>query len=250
MGEGMVVEDRVEEARRSLAASYRQARAHRGEGDLFTRLVNDRLGWSVAAVGIRLGIHPTVITLVDLALALLASLVVITHAEQAHGWWAPGLIGFIGWQLAYVLDCADGQVARATGKKSEFGARVDILVDFAVQSSMICSLVGVITHVSHPSMVLLGLFAVTWPVNLFTWALTRADENVEHSLIRAKSAAISVVKLARDYGFVLLVLSGWLVAAPQSLIIPVVAVTFVNVAFLAASITREAWLSIRARTME
>ena len=241
----MVVEDRVEESRRSLADGYRRARAHRGDGDLFTRLVNDRLGWSVAAVGIRLGIHPTVITLGNLSLAMIGSIAVITHAGQAHSWWAPGLIAFIAWQLAYVLDCADGQVARATGKKSEFGARVDILADFSVQSSIICSLVSVITHTSDGSMILLALFATTWPVNLITWVLTRADGNVEHSLVRTKSGVISVVKLARDYGFVVLVFSGWVVVAPQSLIIPVIAFTCVNVVFLAASIAREAWLSMR-----
>jgi phosphatidylglycerophosphate synthase len=241
----MVVEDQVEESRRSLADSYRLARAHRGDGDLFTRLVNDRLGWSVAAVGIRLGVHPTVITLSNLSLAIIASVVVIAHAGQAHSWWGPGLIAFIGWQLAYVLDCADGQVARATGKKSEFGARVDILADFSVQSSMICSLVSVITHASDGSMVLLALFATTWPVNLITWALTRVDGSAGHSLIGARGGLISVVKLARDYGFVLLVFSGWLVVATQSLIIPVIAVTCVNVVFLAASIAREAWLSMR-----
>jgi phosphatidylglycerophosphate synthase len=241
----MVVEDRVEESRPSLAAGYRRARAHRGGGDLFTRLVNDRLGSWVAAVGIRLGVHPTVITLVNFCLAMISAIVVITHAGQAHSWWVPGLIGFVGWQLAYVLDCADGQVARATGKKSEFGARVDILVDFSVQSSTICSLISVITHASNSSMVLLALFATTWPVNLFTWVLTRVDGSTGHSLIRTKNGVVSVVKLTRDYGFVLLVFSGWLLVAPQSLIIPVIAVTCVNVVFLAASIAREARLSMR-----
>lgn len=241
----MVVGDRVEESRQSLAAGYRRARAHRGDDHLFTRLVNDRLGSSVAAVGIRLGIHPTVITLVDLSLAMIASIVVITQADEAHSWWTPGLIAFIGWQLAYVLDCADGQVARATGKKSEYGARVDILVDFAVHSSIVCSLVSVIIHASHGSMILLAVFATTWPVNLITWVLSRTDGNVGHSFTHTKSGLIGIVRLARDYGFVLFVFSGWLVVAPQSVIIPVIAVTSINVVFLAASIAREAWLSMR-----
>jgi phosphatidylglycerophosphate synthase len=241
----MVVGDRVEESRQSLAAGYRRARAHRGNDDLFTRLVNDRLGWSVAAVGIRLGIHPSVITLVDLSLAMIASIVVITHAGEAHRWWTPGLIAFIGWQLAYVLDCADGQVARATGKKSEYGARVDILVDFSVHSSIVCSLVIVIVHASHGAMLLLAMFATTWPVNLITWVLSRADGNVGHSFTRTKSGLIGILRLARDYGFVLFVFSGWLVVAPQSVVIPVIVVTCINVVFLAASIAREAWLSMR-----
>ena len=54
-----------------------------------------------------------------------------------------------------------------------------------------------------------------------------------------------MIKLLRDYGFVLFIISGWLVVAPRSVIIPVLAVTVVNGTFLVASIGREAWLSMR-----
>ena len=235
----------AEDGRPNLVACYRRARANRGAGELFTELVSDRLGSFPAAVTIRLDIHPSVLTLTDFVLAVMASIVVIAHADDAHSLWAPGLVGFVCWQLAYVLDCADGQVARATGKQSDFGARVDVLVDFSVQSSIICAIVTVIARWSHPPIVLLAVFATTWFVNLIVLILGRADGNVGHSFSSSRRGAIRMIKLLRDYGFVLFIISGWLVVAPRSVIMPVLAVTVVNGAFLVASIGREAWLSMR-----
>jgi hypothetical protein len=82
--------------------------------------VSDPLG-SWAAVAIRFGIHPTIVTIANLGLALAASIFVITQADQLHPGWMPGLLALVLWQLSYILDCADGQVARATGKASLFG---------------------------------------------------------------------------------------------------------------------------------
>jgi phosphatidylglycerophosphate synthase len=227
-----------------LISCYRLARAQRSGGDLFSRLVNDRLGSWVAAVAIRLGIHPAVVSLVNFLLALGASAVVIATAGQAQGWWVPGLVAFVGWQLAYVFDCADGQVARATGTRSDFGARLDLLVDFAVQSSIICALVTVIARWSDPPVVLLAVFATLWFVHLFVTVLARADGNVGHSFI-SRRGAIDVIKLVRDTGFLLFLIGGWLLVFPRSVIVPVVAITVVNAAFLLASISREAWLGMR-----
>jgi len=198
----------------------------------------------VAAVAIRLGIHPAAVSLANLVLALGASVAVIATAGQAQGFWFPGWVAFAGWQLAYVFDCADGQVARATGTRSDFGARLDVLVDFAVQSSIICALVTVMTRWSDPPVVLLAVSATLWFVNLFVGVLARTDGNVGHSFINRRGA-IDVIKLARDTGFLLFLIGGWLLVSPRNVIIPVVAITVVNATFLLASIGREAWLSAR-----
>lgn len=235
----------VAEHRPSLSESYRRARAHRGYGGLFTESVNDRLGSSVAALGISLGVHPTLITLTDFALALVASVVVIAGTDQAHSWWVPGIMAFVLWQLAYVLDCADGQVARATGKRSDFGARVDVLVDFSVQISILCALVSVISRFSGTSPVLLALFATTWLTGMITFLLGRADGNLGHSFTTSNRGLVGVIKLVRDDGLALFVIGGWLMVAPETVIIPFTLFSLVNIAFLLASIAREAWLSIR-----
>ena len=233
----------IEHRPASLTESYCRARDHRGGGGLFTVRVNDPLGSWVAAVAIRFGVHPTVVTLTDLTLALIASAVVITQADHLHAGWLPGLLALVLWQLSYVLDCADGQVARATGKASSFGARVDVLVDFFVHVAVICALATVLTQRAHLPVALLVGCAILWPLNLFIGALARSDGNTGHSFSR-RGGVIGVIKLARDTGFVLFVVGIWLLINPQSIVIPVAAVGAVNALFLLASIGREAYLSM------
>ena len=47
--------------------------------------------------------------------------------------WIPGSMGLwlgvIGVELAYILDCADGQLARVTGRSSPVGGELDFLLD-------------------------------------------------------------------------------------------------------------------------
>ncbi|MGH3629445.1 MAG: CDP-alcohol phosphatidyltransferase family protein [Sciscionella sp.] len=206
--------------------------------------MSDPLGSWIAAIAIRFGIHPSIVTLADLFLALSAGTVVIAQVDHAHQLWLPGLVAFVLWQLAYVLDCADGQVARVTGKKSDFGARVDVLVDFLVQAAIICSLITVIARWSDAPVALLAACAALWPVNLLIGVLARTDGNIGHSFTR-KAGIFAVVKLTRDTGFILFATGVWLLIAPRSVIFLVVAIAVFNAFFLLASIGREAYLSMR-----
>jgi phosphatidylglycerophosphate synthase len=237
---GEVVDDR----RASLTHLYRVAQTHRGGGELFTKHVSDPLGSWIAAIAIRFGIQASIVTLASLLLALSATAVVIAEVDQAHQLWLPGLIAFVLWQLAYVLDCADGQVARATGKQSDFGARVDVLVDFLIHGAIICSLVTVIARWSDPPAALLAACAALWPVNILIGVLARADGNMGHSFTQ-RGGIVAVIKLARDTGFIMFATGVWLLIAPRSIILLVVAITVFNALFLLASIGREAYLSMR-----
>jgi phosphatidylglycerophosphate synthase len=235
----------VGNVRPSLVDSHRRARAQEGTGGLFTTLVSNRLGSPVAAVAISLGVHPSVISLGNLTLATIASVFVMTRAGHAESWWAPGVTAFVLWQLAYVLDCVDGQVARVTGKRSNHGARVDVLVDFSVQISILCAITAVMVRFTDVPAVLVALFATSWFASMITFLLGRADGNVGHSFSQGGSGILGMIKLVRDYGFIIFITSGWLAVAPQSIIIPVIGLTIVNAVFLLASVGREAWLSMR-----
>jgi phosphatidylglycerophosphate synthase len=228
----------------SLRDLYRLARARSSGGYLFTTYVSDRLGSWFAAVAIRFHIHPTVVTLTDLGLAIVASTFVITQAPHLQSGWVPGLAALLLWQLAYILDCADGQVARVTGKTSSFGARVDVLVDFLVYAIVFSALVTVLTQRVELPVALVVLGAIVWPVGLLTFILAGRDGNEGHSF-SPRGGVFGVIKLIGDNGFVLLVMGLWLFVHPQSIVIPVAAICAVNACFLVASIAREAYLSVR-----
>ena len=226
----------------SLGSLYRLARTYRGGGELFTTRVSDPLGSWVAAVAIRFHIHPTVVTITDLGLAIVASTLVITQADHLQSGWAPGLVALLFWQLVYILDCADGQIARATGKTSSFGARVDVLVDFLVQITIVAALMTVLTQRVTPPVALVVFGSIVWPLGILIFILARNDGNKGHSFKRG--GVVSVVKLIRDNGVRLLVVGLWLFFHPQSIVIPVAAISAVNACVLVACIGREAYLSM------
>jgi phosphatidylglycerophosphate synthase len=224
---------------------YSAARQARIVGFLYTRTVSDTLGSVVAAIGMRLGAHPTYLTLVNLVLGIGGSAAVM--AGRAPDRTTPLLVvGVILWQAAYIFDCADGQLARATGKTSAYGASVDIFVDVAVQISVVVAVSSVILSRHEIPGLLLVLFAAVWFLNFVTVLLARGDDQVSHSLIARSSALVSVAKLLRDYGFVVLVLGAWLVVSPSTIFVPVMAVTATNLVLLVGYIARAAVLSVRA----
>jgi len=229
----------------TVAKCYLAARQARGGGFLYTEMVSDRLGTAVAAIGMRLGTHPTYLTLMNLVLGIGGSVAVM--AGRSTDRTAPLLVvGVVLWQAAYIFDCADGQLARATGKTSAYGASVDIFADLAVQISVVAALSSVILSRHEIPGLLVVLFASAWYLNFVTFLLARGDDQVSHSLIARSSALVSVAKLLRDYGFVILVLGTWLLASPSTLLVPVMAVTATNLVLLVGYIARAAVLSVRA----
>ena len=190
------------------------------------------MGTLIAALAEPLDVHPSVLTLGNLAVGVAGSaLVVLGEGSKAIS--ITGLVGIILWQLAYALDCADGQPARATGRTSPSGARLDTFVDLAVQTSVLVAIASVVEHWSHPPTALIVILVGTWYVNFIGYLHDRIDAKAVPSLLPSRAALVSVVKLSRDYGFVALVLGVWLAFAPTTLLIPVLGITAVNVATLA-----------------
>jgi phosphatidylglycerophosphate synthase len=218
------------------AADY--YRVNRG-GGLFSEALSQRLGARIAVFAHRHRLAPTVLTVANLGLSCLVSFVVVAAAGPValdQVWaWPIGLLALVGWQLAYALDCADGQLARVTGQTSAAGGRVDVLCDVAGQIALVAALSAVAeAQVPETPAWLLAAFAGTWMVNLVTSVMQSGDQAA--SMVTSRSLPVRVVKLVRDYGAVVAVAGAVLTIAPQWTIWLIGAFTLINGAFLAASI--------------
>jgi phosphatidylglycerophosphate synthase len=156
-----------------------------------------------------------------------------------------GLVALVLWQVAYSMDCADGQLARVTGQGSPAGARIDVLCDIAIQISLVAA-VATVAHAYRPglSVWLVAAFAGTWMVNLVTSVMQQGAS--AQSLVTSRSPVIRVVKLVRDYGAVVTVLALVIAIVPRWTVWVMVAFTAVNGLFLLASIAATARAALHA----
>ncbi|MDY7084075.1 MAG: CDP-alcohol phosphatidyltransferase family protein [Actinomycetota bacterium] len=217
-------------------------------GGLFSEALSQRLGAQIAVHAHKHRLAPTVLTVLNLGLGGLVSIVVIAAAEPvADGrvWaWPIGLLALLGWQVAYAFDCADGQLARVTGQTSLAGARLDVLCDVAVQISLVAALAATAeAQVPDTPAWLLAAFAGTWMVNLVTSVMQTGDKAA--SMVTSRSLPVRLVKLVRDYGAVIALAGLVLTIAPQWTIWFVGLFTLVNAAFLAASVMFSAREALR-----
>jgi phosphatidylglycerophosphate synthase len=206
-------------------------RVNRG-GGLYSEAVSQRLGALVAVAAARLGLRPTTLTLANLVLGLAVATAVITRAGSWSTW--VGVLALVGWQVAYVLDCSDGQLARVTGQGSAAGARIDILCDVASQIALVAALSTVAWHWSDAPIWLIALFCGTWLVNIVTSVL-QSGPNAS-SMVPSRSLPVRVIKLVRDPGAVFLLAGLVLAIAPDLAIWYLVAFTVINGGFLIASV--------------
>ena len=217
-------------------------RVNRG-GGLFSQWI----GAVFALVAQRLGLRPTALTITNLVLGLATSVTVVALAGPVAAGdvpaWVVGLLALVGWQVAYALDCADGQLARVTGQGSAAGARVDVLCDVAAQIALVAALsaTAVAQRPSTPVW-LVAAFAGTWMVNLVT-SVMQSGPNAA-SMVTSTSLPVRLVKLVRDYGAVIFVAALVLAFAPALTFWAVVAFTVVNGGFLLASIAFSARASL------
>jgi phosphatidylglycerophosphate synthase len=216
-------------------------------GGLYSEAVSQPAGAAIAFTASRLGLAPTVLTLANLVVGVASSATVIALAGRAAagsvpGWWL-GLVGLVGWQVAYALDCSDGQLARVTRRTSLAGGRLDVLCDVAAQTGLVAALAAVAAayRPGTPTW-LIAAFAGSWMVNLVTSVMQSGPNSA--SMITSRSTMVRVVKLVRDYGAVILVAALILLVAPQWTVVLLWAFTAVNGGFLLASIAFSARASL------
>ncbi|MDP4013977.1 MAG: CDP-alcohol phosphatidyltransferase family protein [Candidatus Nanopelagicales bacterium] len=104
-------------------ARIRLARANRSDDGVYSKLVLRRLSKPLSALGARRGWSPNSLTLASLATGVAAA------ACFASGNRAAMIVGALLLQVALVIDCSDGEVARLTGRFSAVGAWLDASTD-------------------------------------------------------------------------------------------------------------------------
>jgi phosphatidylglycerophosphate synthase len=222
-------------------------RVNRG-GGLFSEMISQRIGAAFALAAHRLGLSPTALTLGNLVLGLATSVAAVALAGRVAAdsvpAWVVGLVALVGWQIAYALDCADGQLARVTGRGSPAGARIDVLCDVAAQIALVTAL-GATAVAQRPGtpVWLVAAFAGTWMVNLVT-SVMQSGPNAA-SMVTSTSLPVRLVKLVRDYGAVITLAGLVLTLAPQWTVWLIAAFTLVNGGFLLASIAFTARTALR-----
>lgn len=220
----------------------------RADAGLFTHLVDYPVAARVALLAYRLGVRPSALTLGNLLLGIGGSVGVIAVAPQldrpvVHV--SVGVAAWLVWQLAYCLDCADGQLARVSGASSPAGGRLDVLCDIAVQVMLVAAVIAVSASTGPGYPVWLpGVFAASWMTNMVTSVMAKEGTNV--SLVRSRSVPVLIAKMARDYGFIVTVIPATILVAPAAMVWVMAGFTLVNAGFLLASIAqaaRAAWRS-------
>ncbi|MCD0444404.1 CDP-alcohol phosphatidyltransferase family protein [Glycomyces sp. A-F 0318] len=218
--------------------------ANRGGG--LATMLDQRGGALFAYAAWRAGLKPSHLSLLNLVLGIGVSAGVIAYipaAREGYPWWPVAIAALVLWQAAYMIDCADGQLARVTGTGSDAGARVDVLCDIAIQASVVAVVVAVTDAYTPAVPAWCGAaFAALWMTNLVTAVMAKEDASI--SMVTSTSLPVRLVKLVRDYGFVIAVIALALLV-PGLMWVVMLGFGAVNALFLLASIAVNARASLR-----
>ena len=103
---------------------FRSLQSVKGTLDGFIdRCVNRRVSGPLSRLFMKLGLSPNTITLLSLVLGLMGA------ACFAMGSYRSGILGALLFQLAVIMDCCDGEVARITFAESRLGQELDLVSD-------------------------------------------------------------------------------------------------------------------------
>jgi len=140
------------------------------------RYFNRKLSWWCTRIFVALGLSPNAITVVATVVGLLAAVIF------GLGTYAAGIAAALLFQLAAVIDCSDGEVARLTFTESPFGAWLDIAMDNVVHMAIFA---GIAIDVymngvySDRSWIPLALGAAAILGNILSFALVSKAQTVQ-----------------------------------------------------------------------
>lgn len=215
-----------------------------GGGGLYTRSISQWIGALIASWSANRGFHPSILTLTNLVIGLLSS--VASTFAGTNSLPLLGLVALIGWQVAYAFDCADGQVARAAGRGSHLGARLDVLCDFAIHSSIAIAVASIIIEQSGSGGALVGAYASLITTGLVLNVVGKQYTGVH--ILSQRSIVADAARLLIDYGFMVLVLALTVTIRPNVLLWVASAYIILNGAHLVGSIILTSRSSLSRQT--
>lgn len=125
----------VRDAATAQAAENRLFQSLRGQYEGFVdTYFNRAISVLLSRMFLALRFSPNAITLVSTAIGIAAA------AAFARGTYAAGIVGALLFQLAAIVDCCDGEVARLTFTESPLGEQLDILTDNVVHMAIFAGL--------------------------------------------------------------------------------------------------------------
>ena len=110
---------------------FRSLQSVKGAMDgVIDRYVNRRISGPFSRLFMKLGFSPNAITLLSMLLGLMGA------ACFAMGSYRSGMLGALLFQLAVIVDCCDGEVARLTFAESRLGRALDLVSDNIVHMAV------------------------------------------------------------------------------------------------------------------
>jgi len=116
-----------------LRQNYKLAVSQSQVQDLFTILIVRPIAAVFVVIFKNLGLTPNIITALGLILQALSLFILIEY--KLYTWAGFGIF------ITYVMDCADGQLARVDNRVSEFGIHFDLFADYIKESTLILVLI-------------------------------------------------------------------------------------------------------------
>ena len=111
-------------------------------GGLWSDQVSQRAAAHLTLAGARRGWRPSTVTVSAAAVGVATSLVVMALG----GGVLAAIVAVVGWQVAYALDGADGQLARVTGRTSDVGGVLDLYGDWLHRVVLLVALFAVVAE--------------------------------------------------------------------------------------------------------
>jgi ceramide glucosyltransferase len=153
---------------------------------LVDRYFNRRLSPPLTGLFVRFNVHPNSVTVLSIVIGMASCLFFL------RGGYLNGVIGALLLQFSALIDCCDGEVARRTGKASEFGRWLDLLGDNLVHFLLFLSL-----SASSPALGVIAAVGIPLSVGAFILAIRTGGA--------ARAAAYRLGN--RDFSLLLLVLA-------------------------------------------